>query len=602
MSNRKYSKSRRTRHVGTPKHRPKRGHGCNNSIVKWSVRRFRIGSPSGPAAVEFTFPTEEGGVGQLRVAHSELRHPKRLLDEFSNHLPVFPTTLKSDDQSRFQYIQDLVDSHTGEIELVPAKTGFLDKNSFATHSEVLTAGGRRREASRLAINEAHQFADLPGSIAGTTNDILKLGKYSTYLVFGIGVALAAPLPTYLRLHRKGTNTPDVILTETAVFNLSGRSSSGKSSVCLAAMSLAGSPDRAGILDFSRRGLAELAADSNDLLLVLDDTEKAGHGELVKALKSIVHTVPGGRSRHISKGVDQSKFPELQWSTFGLCSSPRPIPALAAERRWEMSPGEKVRLFDISVPGPHKGGIFDRLNGAPAERARRSVQLIGQLERGYTNNHGQLIPEWIWYLLATDRSGQIVKSVHEFVKHVRAEGNGWEKRFAQKFGVIYAAMVLGIAAHLLPWPEHLPLKVVTKCYRKARNAARTEVEHVAYAAKKLSDILAKIGRMIVYPSRMRKGKFLKIPARCIAIRYTKGNRVTIGVFDDALLKLLKTRKAKTRFTAALAGAGVIGKGHGHAGTVQEHFPIDRNGETIVKPHLWPIDRKRFSKFLRKAVRP
>ena len=145
-----------------------------------------------------------------------------------------------------------------------------------------------------------------------------------------------------------------------------------------------------------------------------------------------------------------------------------------------------------------------------------------------------------------------------MRHVRAEGNGWEKRFAQKFGVIYAAMVLGIAARLLPWPEHLPIKVVTRCYRKARNAARTEIEHVSYAAKKLSDILAKLGRMIVCPSRIRKGKFLRIPARCIAIRYTKGNRVTIGVFDDGLLKLLKTRKAKARFTAALAGAGVSAK--------------------------------------------
>ena len=40
------------------------------------------------------------------------------------------------------------------------------------------------------------------------------------------------------------------------------------------MSLAGSPDRAGTLDFSRRGLAEMASASNDLVLVMDDTEKA----------------------------------------------------------------------------------------------------------------------------------------------------------------------------------------------------------------------------------------------------------------------------------------------------------------------------------------
>ena len=27
----------------------------------------------------------------------------------------------------------------------------------------------------------------------------------------------------------------------------------------------------------------------------------------------------------------------------------------------MTDGDKVRLFNISVPGPDKGGIFDRMN-------------------------------------------------------------------------------------------------------------------------------------------------------------------------------------------------------------------------------------------------
>jgi len=123
------------------------------------------------------------------------------------------------------------------------------------------------------------------------------------LAFGIGVALAAALPSYIKLRRNQTGEEHSQLTETAVFNLSGRSSSGKTSLSLAALSLAGSPERAGTLDFSRRGLAETASESNDLLLVLDDTEKAEDGSsvFVKTLKSIVHTVPGGRSKRISRG-------------------------------------------------------------------------------------------------------------------------------------------------------------------------------------------------------------------------------------------------------------------------------------------------------------
>src|SRR5438270_203550 len=104
------------------------------------------------------------------------------------------------------------------------------------------------------------------------------------------------------------------------------------------MSLAGSPDRAQTLDCSRRALAEMASDSNSLPFVLDDTEKAEAAALVETLKSIVHMVPGGRSKRISRAVDHTRLPDLRWSTFGLSSSPRSIAELAAEAGWELTQG------------------------------------------------------------------------------------------------------------------------------------------------------------------------------------------------------------------------------------------------------------------------
>src|SRR5262249_56141833 len=116
-----------------------------------------------------------------------------------------------------------------------------------------------------------------------------------------------------RVWRRGGDDLRPLVRETAVFNFSGTSSSGKSSVCLAALSLAGSPARAETLDLSRRGLAEMASDSNDLLMVLDDTEKADEKELVNTIKSVVHVLPGGKSRRISRGAD--KYPPLHVSAF-----------------------------------------------------------------------------------------------------------------------------------------------------------------------------------------------------------------------------------------------------------------------------------------------
>ena len=84
---------------------------------------------------------------------------------------------------------------------------------------------------------------------------------------------------------------------------------------------------------------------------------------MKTLKSVVHMVPGGRSKIISRGVDQAQFPQLRWSTFAVTSSPQPIPKLAAENHWPMSPGDKVRLFDIGVEAQVGAGSSTKMMGA-----------------------------------------------------------------------------------------------------------------------------------------------------------------------------------------------------------------------------------------------
>jgi hypothetical protein len=75
---------------------------------QWSVRRFRAGSPEGPASVEFTFPTEGGGTSKIRIAHRELRHDRTLMDLFADRLPIFPSKVGPSDASQLQFIRDLV--------------------------------------------------------------------------------------------------------------------------------------------------------------------------------------------------------------------------------------------------------------------------------------------------------------------------------------------------------------------------------------------------------------------------------------------------------------------------------------------------------------
>jgi uncharacterized protein (DUF927 family) len=73
-----------------------------------------------------------------------------------------------------------------------------------------------------------------------------------------------------------------------VFNLSGESGSGKSSIVRASAGLFGPPDLIGKWDFTRRGLEEYSESRNDLPEVLDDLET--HTEEASSLRTALrHT-------------------------------------------------------------------------------------------------------------------------------------------------------------------------------------------------------------------------------------------------------------------------------------------------------------------------
>jgi hypothetical protein len=197
-------------------------------------------------------------------------------------------------------------------------------------------------------------------------------------------------------------------------------------------------------------------------------------------------------------------------------------------------------------------------------------------------------------MAQDRSAEIMKLVDEFVRHVEAGGHGWEVRFAQKFGVVYAAMKMGIDAGLLPWPKSLPRKVATKCYRRARNAAKTDQERATEGAGKLRKLIEADNRLVDASTRDHADRAIKLGSERIGIKFMKEGRLKYGILDAAMTKILRTKQAKTLFTKRLAKAGILADGHGHAGTVQERLKIMHGGKVIERPRFWVLDAKKFTK--------
>jgi hypothetical protein len=192
--------------------------------------------------------------------------------------------------------------------------------------------------------------------------------------------------------------------------------------------------------------------------------------------------------------------------------------------------------------------------------------------------------------------------NEFIRHVGARGQGWELRFALKFGVVYAAMKMGIDAGLLPWPKSLPLNVATECYRKARNAAKTARERASEASTKLRRLLSQPGRVMHVSMSRQSNEPIKVSKKCLAIRYSKGGCAKIGLIDAALSRIIGSTQAKRIFMKGLVRAGLVQEGHGHAGTTQERIKIERAGKTTARTRLWVMDADELSRYLKRVAPP
>jgi hypothetical protein len=244
------------------------------SVAKqWSARKFRQDSLTGPVSIEFSFPTADDTTSRLCVSHSELRHSRALIDKFCDRMALFPKTVGDADKDRIEFLTELVNNDSAPIGFIPQQPGFIDRDSFATFTHVLKSDGSRQEIKRPESTIGPRLQDIKGSAAGSRKNVLGPARRSSFLAFGIGVALASPLPSYLRLNPVDDTDDARTLTETAIFNFSGPSGAGKTSIEMAAQSLVGDPNRAGIANFTERGLAEHAAANNDMITVIDDTER-----------------------------------------------------------------------------------------------------------------------------------------------------------------------------------------------------------------------------------------------------------------------------------------------------------------------------------------
>lgn len=315
-----------------------------------------------------------------------------------------------------------------------------------------------------------------GSIEGWRTEVAAPALCSNRMVFAISVSLAALLI-------------EPLSGESGVFHFfSQKSSIGKSVLEMVALSVHGRARREDLphWDVTGTGLDELAAEHCDRVLVLDDTGRLSPNPVKaaeKARKTAFKIASGiGRIRSSWFGRQGN---QCRWRIYVISSGEQGISELAIQAGKKRLKGDEVRMIDIPAEGSEAFGVFESV-----PEGKTSAELVGQVEEGCRTHYGH--PQRLFLkLMRRDLQATILTANsyrNRFIKMAQVPDIGWERRFAQRFAIAYAAGRLGIEHGILPWKKKQLLAAILDVYRAARAAIPDLEQKVDGAIATIADRL------------------------------------------------------------------------------------------------------------------
>ena len=548
----------------------------------WKASRL-VDERTGNSYVGIDFPTRQKTSGFLVADDDLIEQPKRLRGLLKRRGALLVGTTKA---RQVRFVEQLMRKMPPDASTLAMKPGLRDGDGFILGKRILGKAMGRYRWPHSANYTRGELGARHGNKAEWDTDVGQVALESTSLSFGLCLALACPLPSYVL-----ARSDERLLSETAVFNLCGESGSGKSSIARAAAGTFGPPDLIRKWDFTRRGLEEYAESRQDLLVILEDlethTEEAG--SLRTAVRNANQVITSGQSKLISNHAD---IPHLTWTAFGLMSSPVSIEALAKQNGWKRTNGERARLSDILIPPVAEGGIFDQLKCDGQERIDKGKRLIKRLDDGLTQNYGLVMVRWLNYLFEYDRSDLILKLVDRFLKRVAPNADGFEERCAKKFAVTGVAGYLAAKHGILPWPKEWAFIVAERCYHLALQTVRADSVSIADKIRLLASLTRDASRFV----NVKSGEPIKFRETMLGVRTRYKNQKVLAIRDGALDIFAGSAAASAQIIEQLRSKSIlVGHGQGHAGTTQLEIPIVVGGRLIRKPRFWIIDPSRLCAF-------
>lgn len=305
-------------------------------------------------------------------------------------------------------------------------TGWINKSFVLPHKTIGDETIRYRD-----IEPSHDcITETKGDLGGWKDYVAKYCDNNSRLIFGLGIALAAPLLPF---------APNINVG----FHLVGESSKGKTIAMLVASSVTG-VKKPSSWSTTVNGLEAIAAAHNHLLLSMDEIGQANSHELGK----VIYTLGNGQGKsRMTKTLENRET--KKWKVAVLSSGEKGIGAYMKEGNTDQKSGQEVRLADIpAVPFGSPFGIFESIHCFDD-----SKEFAKHLETTTENYRGTAIESYLSQLIANlPDSDEITNRVRAIAKSLtQATTDHAVDRIADGFALVQVALELAHSYDILPFP-------------------------------------------------------------------------------------------------------------------------------------------------------
>jgi hypothetical protein len=497
-------------------------------LISVKARRLVHYAPDagGPKAVyELRFKTSQHRSLVVEVDSANLTQPREVVKKAVNERGIFPAQVDDlcaqIEECRRAVVPDVTRT------VITGWRGGEGERAFVTPAATFGPAKSRYE---FATAEDHvapesQVGVVKGDLLGWRRAVGKYLEMSSTGQVLLGAALAAPL-----LKSAG-------LSESCIFLLAGRSTSGKSTLLKGVSSFQGSAAPANPGNSDRRFI-ELAAKHNELLFVVGDLSQCNVPDRRRVIHFLAMDTTSGQGRGVSRAVKKT-VPDLHFTTIAALSAEGTSTEIAAGAGVRQLIGETVRCFDL-VPG--RKGYFD------ARPKKLKPEIVAQrINDGADQQHGSGLEAWVNWLSGKSvkwLQSRVGKLIDEFVCNVDPKGllSSVERRAARKFGLLYAGLVLGRKARITRLPKTQLFRSVRRCFRRSMASNAAEAPEAALVALKAA-LKAPGAVLPSYQGGERVKAAVASNPDWLAIDTKRNGKRMIGLRASAVRKVLGDRRAK-----------------------------------------------------------